>query len=222
MRPFRPARWIPMLPTPTIRSLLLASLALVLAGCGTTKTCQVDNADYLLAKERPRLQLPEGVQGSERLVAGSLAIPPVGPNPDKLDPVPRCLDEPPSFFGRKSGPGGAGAGPVAGSPEEAVNVWAMAWASRKPDQVAAFYSPEFQTGEEGGAAAFIEQRKQQVASGKSPDPRLDEVKAVSQGSNRSTVTFVQRFGEGAVRKELTLVRDAQGWRIVAERTLEVL
>ena len=98
----------------------------------------------------------------------------------------------------------------------------MAWASRKPDQVASFYSPEFQTTEAGGAAAFIEQRKQQVASGKAPDPRLDEVKSVAQGSNRSVVTFVQRFGEGGVRKELTLVRDAQGWRIVAERTLEVL
>jgi hypothetical protein len=214
---------MPMLPIPSIRPLLLASVALLLAGCGTTKTCQVDNAEYLQAQERPRLQLPEGVPGSERLAAGVLTVPPVGPNPEKLDPVPRCLDQPPSFFGRApGGTKGAGAGPVAGSPEEAVNVWAMAWASRKPDQVAAFYSPQFQTSEEGGAGAFIEQRKQQVASGQAPDPRLEELKAVAQGSNRSTVTFVQRFGEGGVRKELTLVRDAQGWRIVAERTVEVL
>jgi hypothetical protein len=42
------------------------------------------------------------------------------------------------------------------------------------------------------------------------------------GADRRVVTFVQRFGEGAVRKELTLVRDGATWRIVAERTLEVL
>jgi hypothetical protein len=36
------------------------------------------------------------------------------------------------------------------------------------------------------------------------------------------VTFVQRFGDNAVRKELTLVHEPAGWRIVAERTLEVL
>jgi hypothetical protein len=33
---------------------------------------------------------------------------------------------------------------------------------------------------------------------------------------------VQRFGDGAVRKELILAREAGIWRIVAERTLEVL
>jgi len=36
------------------------------------------------------------------------------------------------------------------------------------------------------------------------------------------VTFVQRFGDGALRKELTLVREPAGWRIVSERTIEVL
>ena len=41
------------------------------------------------------------------------------------------------------------------------------------------------------------------------------------GADRRVVTFVQRFGEGAVRKELTLAREGELWRIVAERTLEV-
>ena len=36
------------------------------------------------------------------------------------------------------------------------------------------------------------------------------------------MTFVQRFGKDAYVKELTLMRDAQGWRIVAERTLQKL
>lgn len=204
-----------MLPSPSIRAYTLAALAILLAGCSTTNSCKTGNQDYLTARERPRLQLPEGVAGSERLGGSALVIPAISPTPDTLDPAPRCLDEPPGFFRRV---GGA----VVGSPEEAVSVWAMAWAGRKADQVAAFYSPGFQTTESGGATAYIEQRKQQVASGTAPDPRLDEVTTTSQGSDRAVVTFVQRFGDNAVRKELTLQRDAQGWRIVAERTLEVL
>jgi hypothetical protein len=200
---------------PSLRPIVLAGLALALAGCGTTSPCKTGNQDYLQARERPRLQLPEGVTGSERLGGTVLVIPAVSPTPDKLDPAPRCLDEPPGFF-RRTG------GAVAGSPEEAVNVWATAWAGRKADQVAAFYSPSFQTTESGGGAAFIEQRRQQVTSGKAPDPRLDEIQAAMQGNDRAVVTFVQRFGDNAVRKELTLQRDPQGWRIVAERTLEVL
>lgn len=205
-----------MLPTFSHRPMLLAGLALVLAGCSSTNTCRMDNADYLQAKERPRLQMPEGVSGSERLAGSSLVIPQVAPDPEALDPAPRCLDEPPSFFKRGSGPG---AGPTAGSPEEAVNVWAMAWASRKADQVAGFYSPAFETTEAGGATAFIDARRQEVVSGPSPEPRLEDLKVTAQGKDRAVATFVQNFGTTEVRKELTLVREAQGWRIVAERTL---
>ena len=76
--------------------------------------------------------MPEGVTGSERL-SGGMNIPPVAPDPAKLDPAPKCLDQPPAYFAPKA--------VVAGSVEEAVNVWGSAWANRKPDQVASFYSP---------------------------------------------------------------------------------
>ncbi|MCK7578821.1 MAG: hypothetical protein MZV65_25895 [Chromatiales bacterium] len=69
--------------------------------------------------ERPPLQLPPEITPTERMQP--LAIPPVDPNPAKLDPVPRCLDEPPQFFARK--------GAVADPAEEAVRVWAAAWAA---------------------------------------------------------------------------------------------
>jgi hypothetical protein len=199
---------------PSIRPVLPVLVAVALVGCGTTKSCKVDNPEYLQAKERPRLQMPEGVSGSERLAGGALVIPPAASNPDKLDPAPRCLDEPPGYFRRVAG------GAAAGTPEEAINVWAMAWASRKPDQVASFYSPAFQTTEAGGAAAYVDQRRQQVATGAAPEPRLEDVKVTPQAQDRSVVTFTQRFGDTVVRKELTLVREAQGWRIVAERTLD--
>jgi len=197
----------------SLRLLVLPGLAFVaLTGCATTNPCG-DNPEYLAARERPRLEMPEGVTGSERL-SGGMNIPPVAPDPAKLDPAPKCLDQPPAYFGPKA--------VMAGSAEEAVYVWGSAWANRKPDQVASFYSPQFQSTEKGGAGAYIEDLKQQVASGAAPEARLEELKAKDAGPDRKVVTFVQRFGKDAYVKELTLAKEAQGWRIVAERTLQKL
>lgn len=87
-----------------MRTLNLRLLAPVLglaalAGCSTSRSC-FDSTDYLAAAERPPLAMPQGVPGSERLAP--LVIPPADPIPQKLDPAPRCLDEPPAYFGRKT------------------------------------------------------------------------------------------------------------------------
>jgi hypothetical protein len=193
------------------RLLVLAVPLALLAGCGTTRSCGSDS-DYLQAVERAPIKLPPEVTPTERIQP--LAIPPVDPNPAKLDPQPRCLDEPPKFFARK--------GAVADPAEEAVRLWAWAWASRKADAVIQMYSPGFQSAGEGGVAAFLEQRRQQVETGRPPEPKLEDVAVTASGADRRVVTFVQRFGEGGVRKELTLAREGEIWRIVAERTLEVL
>jgi hypothetical protein len=196
----------------SLRSLFLPGLLLAsLTGCGTTNRACFDDADYQKAVDRPRLQMPEGLAGSER-IAG-LVIPPVAETA-KLDPQPRCIDEPPSFFGRK----GVAADPA----EEAVNAWAVAWADKKPDAVIQMYSPTFQAPGEPGSAAYLDQRRQQVETGRSPAPKLEEMNVTTVGADKRVVTFVQRFGDDRVRKELTLVREKQGWRIVSERTLEVL
>ncbi len=198
----------------SLRLLVLPGLALaVLTGCATTNPCG-DDPEYLTAQERPRLEMPEGVMGSERLTGGGMLIPPAAPDPAKLEPAPKCLDQPPAYFGPKV--------VMAGSVEEAVYVWAAAWANRKPDQVASFYSPQFESTGSGGATAYIEDIKQQVASGDVPEARLEELKTKDAGTDRKVVTFVQRFGKDAYVKELTLAKDAQGWRIVAERTLQKL
>ncbi len=200
----------------SLRLLALLPLSLVLLnGCaslGISRNPCEDAGDYLAAIDRPRLQMPEGVSGSERLGGSVLVIPMADPTPDKLDRAPACLDSPPGFFRR--------AGGVADAAEDAVNAWAMAWANRKVSQVTAFYSPKFEA--EGGSAAFIDQRRQQVETGPAPKAELEETTLSVAGPDRRVITFVQRFGENAVRKELTLVREAPGWRIVAERTIEVL
>jgi hypothetical protein len=191
--------------------LLMPALLLSLAGCGTTRSCG-GNDEYLTAVDRPRLTIPAELAASERVAP--LVIPPVSPTPVRLDPAPRCLDEPPQYFART--------GRVADPVEIGVRAWAMAWANRKSEAVAAFYSPSFQAAGEGGAAAFIESRKQQVATGRSPSADLEDVTVSAVGADRRIVTFVQSFGNDRVRKELTLVREGQDWLIVAERTIEVL
>ena len=210
MRAFRTSP-VPLMHVNLLRRLLPAFLLVVLAGCGTTQSCG-RNDEYMQAVDRPPLNLPEGIASTERI--SPLTIPPASPDAAKLDPMPRCLDEPPQYFARK--------GTVADPAEEAVRAWATAWAERRADAVTGMYSPSFQAPGEGGSAAFIEQRTQQVASGRAPSARLEDVTVAAVGADRRVVTFVQRFGDDGVRKELTLVREGQVWRIVSERTIEVL
>jgi len=194
-----------------LRILLPAFLLAALAGCSTTQSCG-GNQDYLQAQERPLLQLPPSMVASERLKP--VVIPPLAPDSQKLDPQPRCLDYPPPYFARK--------GKVADSAEDAVRAWGAAWAERKPDAVMQMYSPSFQTPGEGGSAAFLQQREQQVDTGRAPSATLQEVVVTAQGTNRRVVTFIQVFGQDRIRKELTLVSEGGVWKIVSERTVEVL
>ena len=195
----------------SLRNLLLPALLLAsLAGCGTNRAC-FDNMDYQSAVDRPRLRMPEGVPGSERIAP--LVVPTVAET-TKLDPQPRCVDEPPSYFGRK--------GAVADPAEDVVTAWAQAWADKKPDAVLGLYSSTFEAPGEGGSVGYLDQRRQQVTTGRSPSARLEDVNVTTVSSDKRVVTFVQRFGDDRVRKELTLVREPLGWRIVSERTLEVL
>jgi hypothetical protein len=99
----------------SLRRFVLPGLLLAcLAGCGTTQSC-FEGAEYQKAKDRPRLQLPPEAPGSERMAP--LAIPPAAPDATRLDPQPKCIDEPPSFFGRKTPPP---APPAAPAPAPAV------------------------------------------------------------------------------------------------------
>ncbi len=190
--------------------LFLPTLSLLaLAGCSTTQTSCGGDTDYLKAQERPRLQLPPDAMASER--ATPVVIPAPVADPQKLDPEPHCLDYPPPYFAKQAAAGD--------SAEAAVRAWAAAWAQRKPDVVMQSYSPAFQAPDAAGSAAFLEQREEQVATGSPPSADLQEVTVKSEGADRRVVTFVQVFGKDRVRRELTLVREGQAWKIVSERTL---
>ena len=82
----------------------------------------------------------------------------------------------------------------------------------------ALYSTQFVAPtESSGGSAWLEQRREQVATGPVPDSMVQGLKVEPDGADRRTVSFVQRFGANALRKQLVLVRESGSWRIVEEK-----
>lgn len=194
-------------------TLCCALLLPLLAGCfggNSEAVCPERNEPYLSSRNNPQLRVPDGMTQPNRSEA--LMIPDV--KPGNRSGRTACLDEPPSYF--------RSTGTTARSPEEVVASWAQAWANREADAVIALYSSGFTAPTEAtGSAAWLEQRREQVATGPTPDPRVEGLRVEPDGDDRRIVRFVQRFGTNSLRKELTLVREAGSWRIVAEKVAEV-
>ena len=146
--------------------------------------------------------------GSERITP--IVIPPPAPDPEKLDPQPRCLDYPPQFFARLPS--------TPGSPRQRSAPGVPRWAERKPDVVMQAYAPSFQAPGQGGSAAFLRAR----GAGRDrsrPVAVLQDLTVTKDGDDRRVVTLRPGVRRQKVHRELTLVRDGQTWRIVSERTL---
>lgn len=192
---------------------LLALLVLpLLSACGGgNKPCVDPDEPYLKAGNNPPLRMPDGATTPDRSAA--LAV------PDGKAPGPRasgsgCLAEAPSYF--------RSAGTVARSPEEVVASWAQAWSHREADAVVALYSASFTPPTDtAGSAAWLEQRREQVATGPVPDSMIEGLKVDSVSGDRRVATFKQHFGTNVLNKELTLVRESGSWRIVSEKVIDV-
>jgi hypothetical protein len=195
--------------------LLLLSLALplLLSACwGGSKNCVDPGEPYLSARNNPPLRTPEGLTTPDRTAA--LAIPATSPDTSASASGSGCLAEPPSYF--------RSAGTTARSPEEVVASWAQAWAHREADAVIALYSSSFTPPtDSAGSAAWLEQRREQVATGPVPDSMIEGLKIEQAGADRRIASFKQHFGANSLNKELTLVRESGSWRIVAEKVVEV-
>ena len=198
-----------------LASLLLAAAVLpALAACGGGKnrTCVDPGEPYLAARSNTPLKMPEGLTQPDRSAA--LTIPEGSAANAAARSGSGCLADPPSYF--------RSAGTVARSPEEVVASWAQAWASREADAVVALYSSSFAAPtDSAGSAAWLEQRREQVATGPVPDSMIEKLKVEPDGPDRRIATFVQKFGTNTLRKELTLVREAGSWRIVSEKVVDV-
>lgn len=199
-------------PSPFARlaSILLMTLALAACG-GADKTCEDSNEPYLAAANNAPLRVPEGMSQPDRSAA--LEVPPP-PAQAANRAGSGCLAEPPSYF-RSSGT-------VARSPEEVVASWAQAWANREAEGVLALYSSKFVAPtDSAGSAAWLDQRREQVAVGPLPDSRVEGLRVETEGGDRRKATFTQRFGTNVVHKEIVLVREAGSWRIAEEKVVEV-
>lgn len=192
--------------------LLLAPLAaLALSACGgAERNCVDPDEPYLAARNNAALKVPEGMSEPDRSAALTI---PNGPT-TAGNAGSGCLAAPPSYF-RSSGT-------VARSPEEVVASWAQAWAARETDAVIALYSNGFiAPTDTAGPTAWLEQRREQVATGPVPDSMVEGLSVEPDGADRRIATFVQRFGANSLRKQLVLVREAGSWRIVEEKVVEV-
>lgn len=197
-----------MSPSLSLAGRLLAILAVcALAACRSAPECNPPNAPHLKAEDRGLLQIPDGMPQPDR--TAMLAIPP--PSPAAQAAAKNvCLDRVPSYFGT--------AGRLAAPPEEMIADWAQAWADRNGETVVAMYSQEFIDSPAGGSA-WSAQRRDEVASGPEAKARLENVKIAAAGTDRQVATFVQRFGDAAVKKELTLKRENGVWKIESERVI---
>lgn len=186
---------------------LLAAFALV--GCRSAPNCdKPSDAPYLRAEDRGPLKVPDGLAQPDR--ATGLTIPPPSKN-TSADVKSACLDRVPSYFGT--------AGRLAASPQEMVADWAQAWADRNSEAVVAMYSEKLTLEPPGDTATWLAQRRTEVAAGPQPSARLENVKISAAGTDRQQARFVQRFGDNAVQKELTLIRENGVWKIAAERVI---
>ena len=193
----RQLRWI----------LALAAVPLLTACGGSERGCIDPDEPYLAARNNAQLQVPDGMTQPNR--AEALSIPADKAAPGKPGSN-ACLETPPSYF--------RSTGTVARSPEEVVASWAQAWANREADAVIALYSAQFVAPtDSAGSSTWLEQRREQVATGPVPDPMVQGMKIEPDGADRRVVSFTQRFGTNALKKQLVLVRESASWRIVEEK-----
>jgi hypothetical protein len=194
-----------------------ALLALTLAGCGVSPTCSDVGQPYQGARAVPALKVPAGMDAPGR--SGNLNVPvAAAPAPAATaasSPIPegKCLDEAPSYFGTAISP--------LSLPEEVVAVWAEAWSERQTDRMMATYSPRFEAPDGTASAAWLEQRREQVATGPVPRAGVQGLKVTQPAPDRRVATFAQRFDNNSIRRELTLVRENSFWRIIAERVVDL-
>jgi hypothetical protein len=187
--------------------LFVLSMPLLAACGGSEPNCVDPREPYLGARNNAQLRVPEGMTQPNRSEA--LAIPEAKKAASTAGRT-SCLEAPPSYF--------RSTGTVARSPEEVVASWAQAWANREADAVVALYSTQFVAPtDSSGAKAWLEQRREQVATGPVPDSMVKGLKVEPDGADRRIVSFTQQFGVNALKKQLILVRESGSWRIVEEK-----
>lgn len=197
----------------TAAQALVVLAAALLTGCGITPSCGSVDQPYQQARENSALRIPPGMDAPNRSAALNIPAQPESAPVQAVERDGRCLDEPPSYFGTALSP--------LSSPEEVVAMWAQAWSERNVERMMAAYSQRFEAPDGAPSAQWLEQRREQAATGPVPVARVQGLRITQPQEDRRVAAFTQRFAENSVRRELTLVRENGFWRILAERAVDV-
>lgn len=102
--------------------------------------------------------------------------------------------------------------------------WRLAWEQGDIERYLSFYAQEFQPAAQVSRQQWEQLRRSRVAPSKSIALQLSNFKvAFKQGYTQATVEFDQAYRSGSYRelsrKQLTLLKQQQEWKIVAETEL---
>jgi len=192
----------------TVQGLQMCGLLLLCACSSVPKVaqCSAKATDYLQAQDHAPLHIPDGIEAPDR--RNTLKIPPEnGQTPDPK----RCLETAPAYFGT--------AARIPASPEEMVADWAQAWADRNSSIVMNMYASQFTPDISDERTAWLEQRRNDINTTPTPNPRVTNLKVTQAGDDQRIATFTQQFGATTVHKQLTLIREAGLWKIASERII---
>lgn len=114
-------------------------------------------------------------------------------------------------------------------PDEVItmlNRWAADWMGQKVEAYLAAYAAEFQPGKGLSLEQWRAQRRKRLSRPDSIEVHLADFEVQFSAEDRASVTVVQFYRSerytDTVRKRFQLKHDASGWKIMTEKTIEVL
>lgn len=119
----------------------------------------------------------------------------------------------------------------AGAPSQAaiiamLNRWATDWAGQQVEGYLDAYAEAFQPGQGMAREQWEAQRRQRLARPESIEVQLGDFDIQFRGDDRASVTLVQYYRSerysDTVRKRFQLIRTGDSWKILTEKTIEVL
>lgn len=120
--------------------------------------------------------------------------------------------------------------PATAQPREEVIAmlkrWAADWAGQNVEGYLDAYAMDFQPGHGLSLAQWQAQRRNRLGKPSYIEVQLGDFNVTLRGEDRAVVDLVQHYRSDRysdlTRKRLRLVRQPEGWKIVSEKTLEVL
>lgn len=107
-----------------------------------------------------------------------------------------------------------------------LNHWAADWAGQKVAAYLDAYAETFRPGQGLTREQWEVQRRQRLARPESIEVQLGDIQVQFRGNDRASVTLVQYYRSerysDTVRKRFQLIRVGDGWKILMEKTIEVL